>query len=208
MTATSGAFGRSSSSLIVRPRIGSTRSTGKIQKRPPASSVASLHPRLSGSQSGRPPTPRPVRAFGCRAANRARSPARRSCGCCCPRLVHHDQVLALWIRQRPQQQLIDDREDGGVGADAKRERKDDGNREAGVRRNPRPMCRASRITSSKKRPARISWPASFCLSTLPNLRRASSRASASLMPRSRAHASSTRCETPSRPTCLRRASAR
>ena len=47
------------------------------------SSAASLHPRLSGSQSGRPPTPRPVRAFGCRAANRARSPARPSCGYCC-----------------------------------------------------------------------------------------------------------------------------
>ena len=37
------------------------------------------------------------------------------------------RLLALGIRERTQQQLIDDREDGGVGADPQREREDDGN---------------------------------------------------------------------------------
>jgi hypothetical protein len=49
------------------------------------------------------------------------------------RFVDHHEAVAPRIRQRPQQQLIDDGKDRGVAADAEREREDDGNREAGTR---------------------------------------------------------------------------
>ena len=45
-------------------------------------------------------------------------------------LVDRHQLVAVRIGQRTQQQLIDDREDCGVGADAEGEREDDGEREA------------------------------------------------------------------------------
>src|SRR5688572_11535085 len=47
-----------------------------------------------------------------------------------PRFVHHRQVIALGIRKRSQQQLINHGENGGIGADAERKREDDGDREA------------------------------------------------------------------------------
>jgi hypothetical protein len=36
-------------------------------------------------------------------------------------LVQHDQPIGLWVRQRPQQDRIDDRENGRVGADGEGE---------------------------------------------------------------------------------------
>src|SRR4029453_3051458 len=61
-----------------------------------------------------------------------------------PRFVHHHQVVALWIRERAQQYLIDDGEDGGVGANAEREREHGGNREA--RAASKPAAHVPRIT--------------------------------------------------------------
>ena len=46
--------------------------------------------------------------------------------------VDGDQPVAARIRQRPQQQLVDDGEDGGVAADPEPQRQDDGGREAGA----------------------------------------------------------------------------
>ena len=44
----------------------------------------------------------------------------------------HDQPIGIVIRQRPQQHAVDDGEDGGVGADAERERQHGDEREAGL----------------------------------------------------------------------------
>jgi hypothetical protein len=46
------------------------------------------------------------------------------------RLFDHHELVAVWVRQRPQQELIDDREDGGVAADAEGQRQDHGERKA------------------------------------------------------------------------------
>ena len=46
------------------------------------------------------------------------------------RLGDHHELVAVRVRQRPQQELIDDGEDGGVAADAKGQRQNDGQREA------------------------------------------------------------------------------
>ena len=47
-------------------------------------------------------------------------------------LVEHDQLVRARDRQLAQQDLIDEREDGGVGADAERERQDRDGREQGT----------------------------------------------------------------------------
>ena len=46
-------------------------------------------------------------------------------------LPQHHQAIGAWIRQRPQHQRVDDGEDGGVGADAQRQREDGDGREPG-----------------------------------------------------------------------------
>src|SRR6185436_4685894 len=51
-------------------------------------------------------------------------------------LVEHHQLLGRFHRQLAQQDLIDQREDGGVGADAQREREDGDNREQRAAKQP------------------------------------------------------------------------
>jgi hypothetical protein len=46
------------------------------------------------------------------------------------RLFDHHEFVAVWVRQRPQQELIDDGEDSGVAADAEGQRQDHGERKA------------------------------------------------------------------------------
>ena len=186
MTATSGAFGRSSSSLIVRPSIGSTRSSGKNSEE---TACTAQSRRFTRASQGRRAAGRPCRdAFERSVVALPIEPGRRRdrvVTVAAPRLVHHDQVFAVGIRQRPQQQLIDDGEDRGVGADAEREREDDGKREAGAAPQIRGPCAARRAShlrrngpcESRGRLLSVSARCRTC-------RRASSRASASLMPAS------------------------
>ena len=90
--------------------------------------------RFTGASQGRRASGRPCRdAFERAVVALPIEPGRRRdrvMAVAVPRFVHHHQVFALGIRQRPQQQLIDDGEDRRVGADAERERQDDGDREA------------------------------------------------------------------------------
>src|SRR5262245_18794158 len=46
------------------------------------------------------------------------------------RLVDQYELVAVRVRQRPQQELIDDGEDGGVATDAEGQRQDHGERKA------------------------------------------------------------------------------
>jgi hypothetical protein len=63
----------------------------------------------------------------------------------------HHELIAGRVRQRPQQELIDDGEDGGVAADAEGQRQDDASEKPGLRHRPRTPCLTSRRTSSAKR---------------------------------------------------------
>ena len=62
------------------------------------------------------------------------SPAPRSWRCSLPMprgaLADVDQAILVAVDERPQQHAADDAEDGGVGADAERQRDDDGDRQA------------------------------------------------------------------------------
>jgi hypothetical protein len=47
-------------------------------------------------------------------------------------LGHPHQAFGAWIGQRPQQDRVDDAEDGGVGADAEGQRRDGDGREGAM----------------------------------------------------------------------------
>ena len=118
---------------------------------------------------------------------RLERPAKRPLG----RVGEHHQLLGRGHRQRPQQGGVDQAEDGGVGADAQRQRQHHRQREARdcgagpARRSagPAPASPAEWPT----RPARTS---SFTCSIPPSSSRAWRRASAGSAPRSMAAATS------------------
>jgi len=67
-----------------------------------------------------------------------------------------DKAVRLWISQRPQDDGIDDGKDGGVGADAERERQDPDECKTGVRRRFRAAWRTSRSKPSIPPPSGVS----------------------------------------------------
>jgi hypothetical protein len=50
-----------------------------------------------------------------------------------PALIQHDELFGRADRQLPEQELVDEREDRGIGADAERQRQD---RDRGEQRTP------------------------------------------------------------------------
>src|SRR6185503_8164902 len=60
------------------------------------------------------------------------------------RLFDDDKLIAIWVRQRPQQELIDDGEDSDVAADAEGQRQDHGERKA--RAAPKTTSRVSDVS--------------------------------------------------------------
>ena len=144
-TATRRAFGRSSSSEIVRPSSGPTPRSGKNSADTICAASRVGSPDCRQRHRGRAPRGEPLeRAALCLPVHPVRGRHRLVVACRShllpgldvEGLVDGDQPVARRIRQRPQQQLVDDREDRGVAADPEREGEDDGDREAGTLSQP------------------------------------------------------------------------
>src|SRR5262245_59236494 len=112
-TTTGGAIGRSSSSAITRPRSGGTPSSGEELRR----HNLTVEPLGFADASQRRPSVHPCgqRLYG-PALTLPIEPVRRRHAEATPgRVVDCDEPLAVWVWQRPQEQLIEDGEDSRVG---------------------------------------------------------------------------------------------